>query len=333
MEQYPVTVLMGVYNAAAFLQDSVGSILRQSFPAFELLVINDGSSDKSAEVLAGFQDKRLTVLQNPANLGLIATLNRGLDSAKGKYIVRMDADDIALPQRLQRLVDYMEAHPEVGVCGSAIRHFGESETVWTPPLTDESVRVRLLWDNALAHPSVIMRRELLDRFALRYRAEYPHCEDYRLWTECVQHFPVCNVPEVLLRYRLHPAQVSKRRSNEQNASFRRILMAYIAQTLGLSTDEDAFLPHRQLSRCETLERLEDLQAVGRWADLLLQTNQRIGAFAAAEFCRQLGKRWARLCRRSKLSRGEARRAFFGTQAQRFCTLYEKASLFVPRRKQ
>lgn len=326
----PLTVLMGVYNAQDYLREAIDSILRQTFADFTFLIINDGSSDQSAEILSSYRDKRLTVVHNPGNMGLTATLNRGLQMIPAGYVARMDADDIALPNRLEKLYGYMHAHPEVGACGSAIRHFGARNLIWTPPLTHEEVRVRLLWDNALAHPSVILRREFLQQHDIWYRKEYAHCEDYRLWTECVRKFQVNNLPDVLLDYRVHPGQVSCVHRDEQTQSLCRVMLSYLASELGIPCDTSLEHPHVMLSRCYRLVEPQALQKVGDWADDLLRTNQNQQVFDPQIFNRQLGKRWFRFCLRSYAGRSAMRRIFFATAARKCCKWYEKLCLFTPR---
>ena len=127
MKQAQVTVLMPVYNAEQYLREAIGSILHQTFTDFEFIIINDGSTDRSEEIIKSYTDTRIRYYKNESNLKLIATLNKGFDLAGGKYIARMDADDISLPNRLQLQFELMEKNPEVGLCGTWFENFTEEE--------------------------------------------------------------------------------------------------------------------------------------------------------------------------------------------------------------
>ena len=129
MSSSSVTVLMPVYNGAAFLPESIDSILSQTYKDFEFLIINDGSTDDSEKIILSYDDPRIKYLKNDVNLGVIGTLNRGLEIIKTKYIIRMDADDLALPYRIQVQVDYMDKHPDIVLSGSRKIHFSEDNKI------------------------------------------------------------------------------------------------------------------------------------------------------------------------------------------------------------
>ena len=208
-----ITVLMPVYNTAPYLREAVDSILRQTFTDFILLAIDDGSTDGSLQILQSYSDPRLQIVRNPHNLGLVATLNRGLDMARSPFIARMDSDDISLPQRFALQVDFMRRQPEVGIVGSIyipIINQKMKTTCTILPQTPEDIRAACLFNYTMSHPSVMMRTTLLQQHNLRYRAEYPHAEDFDLWERAVRCFPMANLPEILLLYRRHDGQVSTR---------------------------------------------------------------------------------------------------------------------------
>ena len=202
-----VSVLMPVYNSEKYLMESITSILNQTFCDFEFIIINDGSTDNSGEILKKYEhaDARIRIIEQP-NKGIAEALNRGLQLARGKYIARMDSDDICLPNRFTRQVDFMERHPRVAACGTWIRYFGENEGEWQPPSDSETIRCTLLFESALPHPTVMMNRELLEQRGLQYCHRYEHAQDYALWVTISQHFELANIPEIHLHYRTHPGQ-------------------------------------------------------------------------------------------------------------------------------
>lgn len=324
----PVTVLMSAYNAQEHIREAVDSIFAQTFADFELIVINDGSTDHTANILNGIRDSRLRIVENPSNIGLVASLNKGLQLAAGRYIVRMDADDVAMSSRLEKLYLFMEANPEVGVCGSAIRYFGASDFVLSPPLLADQIKVALLWENVLAHPSVVMRRECLQQYDLHYSNDFPHCEDYRLWTECVRHFPLRNLPDVLLHYRIHPSQTGTVKKNEMDEGAKQIRLQYLQSTLG--DFEQGALALDLLGNAPVVAHEQVLEATAAWIRAIYAANREKRFFSEDVFHRQLALRWARLCRRSRLPRRIVWRIFSSAGIGKHQTLWEKARILLPR---
>lgn len=226
-----VSVLMPVYNAGPYLRESIDSILHQTYSHFELLIYNDGSSDDSAAIIraATAKDSRIRFFDSP-NYGLVTQLNNGLRQATGKYIARMDADDIAPLERLAHQVAYLEANPEVGLCGGAVRMFGAGiDTVVQLPEDDSVIRHTLCWQNAFFHPAVTMRRDVLLAHGLRYREEYMTAEDYQLWCEMSRVTQLHNLAEVMLHYRIHPHQVTRVQSARGQQTTARIRQEQMAQ--------------------------------------------------------------------------------------------------------
>lgn len=206
-----VTVLMPVYNAERYLAEAIESILHQTYQDFEFLIINDGSSDGSEEIILKYAaaDPRINYVKNEHNIKLIATLNKGIKLAKGKYIVRMDADDISVPERIEKQVSFMESHPSVGVCGSYFTVFGEEVKktyVVTRPLGNETIKASLLFTNSLGHPNVIIRKSVMVDNDIWYDPRFYRIEDWGLWTMLMNKCDFENIPESLLMYRRTPTQ-------------------------------------------------------------------------------------------------------------------------------
>lgn len=202
-----ISVVMPVYNTEKYIADSMRSILNQTFSDFELIVVNDGSTDASLEIIKSFKDQRITVLENKTNLGNYATRNIGHFAARGKYICVMDADDLALPNRLEKQYAFMEQYPEVGIAGSCIQYVGSNQIIIRDP-DAEITKIKLLANNYICHPSIIMRYELLQKYDLLYDESFWYAGDYDLMVRASAHFPVLNMGDVLLQYRWSPQQLS-----------------------------------------------------------------------------------------------------------------------------
>lgn len=228
---------MPVYNAEKYLKETIDSILRQTFTDFELLIINDGSSDGSEDIILSCYDKRIRYKKNPTNLKLIETLNKGIELSSGKYIIRMDADDVSLPQRLQKQVDFMEKHPDVGVCGSWFEIFGKEKKIIKYPEKDEDIRIMMLYQTPFCHPAVVIRKEILLQHNIRFSPDFIHAEDYEMWVRLMGLTRFANIQEVLLLYRLHESSVSFSNKAVQKANTLKTIRL-LFQKIGMSVEPD-----------------------------------------------------------------------------------------------
>lgn len=205
-----VSVVMPAYNAEKYIREAVDSILNQTFTDFEFIIINDGSTDRTKEIILEYDDPRIVLLENEKNRGIVATLNKGLDAAKGEYIARMDADDIAVPERLTIQVEYMDKHPEIGVLGTGLKKFGDGikdgKRIFSQ--NPDKLKAELLFATNIAHPTVVMRKAVLDAFHICYELEYAGAEDFLMWWKLSQKTQIATLPDILLNYRIHKSQIT-----------------------------------------------------------------------------------------------------------------------------
>lgn len=204
-----VSVLMPVYNGEKYLKEAIDSILSQTYSNFEFLIIDDGSTDKSKEIIKSYKDKRIRLIENETNLGLPKTLNKGLKLAKGKYIVRMDCDDISLPERIEIQVKYMDGNLDVGISGTRYIEL-ENGKVINLPTEFESIKIRLLFHCPINHPSVIIRKSIIIENTLFYdENKIGELEDYDLWLRSSKFTEITNLAVPLVKYRTHENQLTK----------------------------------------------------------------------------------------------------------------------------
>jgi len=213
-----VSVVMSVYNGQAFLSEAVESVLKQTFRDFEFVIIDDGSTDTTAKILSTYvsRDERIRVFRHE-NKGRAASLNVGIGAARGKYIARMDADDVALPHRLKEQIDFMEQHPEVGLLGGAVELInaqGQVFKTFCPPLQDSEIRSVMIRYNPIHHPTVIMRKEVV-LAAGGYRKALLDADDYDLFLRIGERSRFANLGKPVLQYRVHSSQVSVRNLRHQ----------------------------------------------------------------------------------------------------------------------
>lgn len=230
MSQKPlVSVLIPCYNCEEYVEEAVMSIIKQTYSNLEILVIDDGSTDNTKTILQRLaqKDSRIRYIKNEENLKLIKTLNKGLDLCNGKYIARMDADDISLLTRIEKQVNFLEKHPEIGIVGTYTKNFGVNNKTWEMDTEDKYIRTHLFYNTCFAHPSVMIRTSVLRDNHLYYDANYLHAEDYKLWCDIAQYTKLANIPEILLYYRINQNQISNKYSKEQKETAQRIREEYI----------------------------------------------------------------------------------------------------------
>ena len=210
-----ISVILPVYNGEKYLANSINSILAQTFGDFELILIDDGSTDSSPKILKEYErrDSRVRLILRE-NRGLVTSLNEAIDIARGKWVARMDADDIALPHRLERQLEWLTI-TGADISGSWVQRFGSSDKRRIKLYqTDEAIKMEILFSSPFAHPSVMMRTNLVKH--LRYDITFEKAEDYDLWERAaVAGWKMTNVQEVLLLYRVHPTQISSKTATSQ----------------------------------------------------------------------------------------------------------------------
>ena len=214
-----ITVLMPVYNCALYIEESVESILNQTYTNFEFLIIDDASTDNTVSIIKTYTDSRIQLIEKPFNTGLTNSLNLGLQLARGKYIARMDGDDISLQERFEKQLVFLEANTEIALCGSCYKVIG-SNIVKRLPEHYEDIKLGFLRGNCMVHPSVMMRKQILDEFSIVYDVSKEPAEDYDLWVRLLSFGKLYNLQEPLLNYRVHNAQVSRKREAQQIQSAR-----------------------------------------------------------------------------------------------------------------
>jgi glycosyltransferase involved in cell wall biosynthesis len=227
-DKYPkVSVLIPVFNGQEFVGECIDSILSQTYENFELLVVNDGSTDLTEAIVLSRNDKRIRYLKNRRNLGIVKTLNKGLYLSEGKFVARMDADDISLPDRLEKQISYLVDNPDVDILGAGII-LNEHESMdnhreVSSVIKNEHHRVSLLRSNPLAHPTVVFNRESLLNNKLYYDRESQLAEDYKLWADSsINNLNIESLTDKLLLYRVHEKQLSRQKSISQTLVARSI---------------------------------------------------------------------------------------------------------------
>lgn len=296
-------MLMPMRNAGAFVAGAVASILKQSERDFRFLIIDDGSYDDSLNIVGQIADERIEVICDGNHRGLAARLNWGLDHADTEFVARMDADDLAAPQRLSRQLAFMEANPMVGICGSwyITLESGSPPASMTLPLDHDRLRAISLFTSPFAHPTVMFNLRHLDAARLRYSEAATHAEDYELWERARNEIKFANIPEYLLFYRRHSNQVSAvydRRQREMTD----LVRTRAVRRLGIDPSLSEIALHCDQASGRDVEEVYGLDTARAWFLKLEVAARRQGeeaiaaecAVRARQFKRPIGRRLAPL---------------------------------------
>lgn len=290
-----ISVLMPVYNGEKFLKDAIESILNQTFKDFELIIINDGSSDNPKNVLSAFNDTRIKYFENEINRGIVVTLNKGIELSVGKYIVRHDQDDISLPDRFEKQFAFMENNPDIAVCGTYLSMFGSSQNViWKFPVTNDDIVCNLLFSVVINHPTVIMRREFLNQNNFKYDEEHNGAEDYDLWVRIAKHHKLANLPEALLLYRIHSNQMATTFSKKQ-VQLSKLIRKRMLNELMSNISENEFEVHNDIAYTNAKSDTEWVKSALKWLAKLKSANDLKGIYPEPAFRKMLADRALFVC--------------------------------------
>ena len=210
-----LTVLMPTYNVASWVEEAIHSVLNQTYKDFELLVVDDGSTDDTLDHVRSIQDSRIRIAAFPDNVGLAENLNRGLDLINTELVARMDGDDIAEPDWLETGIKILDTHPEIGICSFGFQFFGTKTSLVRFPKLNEDSKAQMLFGCTVIVP--VFRKAVFTDNHLRYSTEAFPAEDYSLWSYAYRVAQVYNVQRTLFHYRTHPTQIPTARREAQIA--------------------------------------------------------------------------------------------------------------------
>lgn len=268
-----VSVVMPVYNREKYVRDAVKSILKQTLTDFEFIIIDDGSTDSTPEILKSYKDRRIKLILNTTNKGNYAARNEGMQIARGKYICVMDSDDIALSNRIQTQFDFMESNKQFGLCGSYVRIIGSDEII-TAPEDYHEIKVWSMSNIMFRHPTIFIRSEFLKKYNLKYNDSYLYAGDYDFLVRAAHLFPVTNIQEVLLEYRRHPDQISSAHKKGQFEIVNKVILSQLKLFKQGPTNKEKQL-HLALMNRFQIQNKGEFEQLQNWANYLLERNNQI----------------------------------------------------------
>jgi glycosyltransferase involved in cell wall biosynthesis len=246
-----ISVIMPVYNGEKYLKEAIESILNQTFKDFELILINDGSTDSSEKIIKSFTDERIVYIDNGKNLGLAASFNAGIDAARGQYIARMDADDISLPTRFEKQFSYLERKPHIGIVGSGIviiDENGRKMAVHKRPKSHLEIKFSSLFSSPMYHPTVMGRAEIFRSH--HYNDTFSNSEDYELWSRLLfgTSTRFANFREPLIKYRVYPQSFTQALNLDKRALSAHNTSKNVGHYIHLTHNEKNFIIHLRQER-------------------------------------------------------------------------------------
>ena len=299
-----ISVIMPVYNGERYLRYAIDSILTQTFKDFELIIINDGSTDSSEQIILSYDDERIVYLKNEANLKLIATLNRGIEAARGEYIARIDADDRCLPTRFEKQINFLNANKDIALCGSWAylidsdgRRIGRIKNACSPRL----LNCLLFFTCPLMHPSVMGRTSVFKQN--KYDPDKLHIEDFELWNRLSRKgYNLANINEYLIEYRWHESNVSVKNSDVQYRAKCNLIKSQISELIGreptpkeIALHEFSFRLYDKGHRCDAIHSVSELADEKNWLMELSAANDNAMRFGKSHFRAVLLSRWIVCC--------------------------------------
>jgi glycosyltransferase involved in cell wall biosynthesis len=301
-----VTVFVPVYNRERYIAQTIESILTQTFTDFELLLLDDGSTDNSVKIMQSYKDPRIRIVCNDENLGIARTRNKGIQLAQGEYLAILDSDDYAYPTRLAEQVAFLARHGDYAAVGSWVSIQQESRSprkIGVLPVTPDDVRSRLLFHCSLANASVMARTAIVRAYA--YREHYIVCSDFDLWARVARSYKLGNLPRFLVCRRMHAGRVTYEKAQLVKAAKRQIFNAQLTD-LDVTFSEADLERHFLLLRMKGVGFVPDLTYL-EWADAWLRklqdANLRTAYYSHRAFAQVLGEIWIAVCWQAAASMG------------------------------
>ena len=291
---------MSVYNGETYLKESIESILNQTYKNFEFIIVDDHSSDNSLSTILSFDDSRIVVIRNTKNIGLAASLNKALKIAKGEYIARMDDDDISLPERIEKQIQFMDSHSSCGVLGTYAELFGSKTGFRKHASKSDELKIRTLFSCQFPHPTVLIRKKVLKDNKLEYNEQFSTAQDYELWSRMIKITEFNTLPEILLKYRTHEKQISVENRKKQLENTKKIHQKLLLE-IGLKNSEESLTIHDFLTTFPHRMSLIQIKKTENHLSSIILANEKSNFINHHSLSIFLSEYFYNICKKSKIN--------------------------------
>jgi len=300
MSEKLLSVIITVFNAEKYLFQSIESILTQTYHNFELIIINDCSTDGSKTIIETFNDERIKYYENNQNKGIVYSRNRGLDLAKGDYIGMLDADDIAFKDKFEKQINYLSNNPEYGMIGSWVKLIDEDgvslNKEWKLKSGFECIPSIMLFKNYFLQSAVLYTKECIKKY--RFKEGFDILEDYVIWLEILKNYKGYSLQESLVYYRIHQQGVTKKYSSEKDEKERRVFSLQL-KGLGLIPTKKQLLLHQAIKNDEKITSYDTFKELEKWLKEIISTNLSTNAYNRKCLSRVVFNRWLKVCYKAR----------------------------------
>ena len=291
-----LSVIMPVYNAGDFVAQAIQSILGQSYEDFELIIINDGSSDNSKAVIKSYDDNRIKYFENEKNSGIVFSRNKGLKLAKGEYIGMFDADDIAYPEKFEEQINFLEQNKDFGMVGSWAKFINEEGKrlpgSWKLKASPDMIPAIMLFKNYFLQSAVLYRKECISKFS--FRVGFDILEDYLIWLEIIGEYKAWNLQKYLVDYRVHGGGVTKKHSKEKLEKEKKVFRIQLME-LGIDASDHELDLHMLIRNDKPVTDIETLISIEKWLMKIIYRNEDLEVYEYKMLIRVIFNRWAKVC--------------------------------------
>lgn len=277
-----ISVIMPAYNVEKYIGDAIESILQQTFDDFEFIIIDDASTDQTYDIICKYHDKRIIRIRNQNRLGVAACINRGLSVCSSEFVARMDSDDISKPERFKNQIEFMSDNSNLGISGSHMEIIDSNGKIIKEQhkkTGDEAIKINLfLGHTSLAHPSIIIRKKVIDQYHLRYDTAFQYAEDYDFYCRCSRFIMFDNYPESLIQYRIHAESVSWKHKQQQIIDAQTALYLHLRR-LRLPFSLENFKIHKLFAFPNEDTEYPLAHKINDWIDYLYEWNDKNHIFS------------------------------------------------------
>jgi len=299
MQKPKVSIVMPVYNREKYVAFAIESILNQSFRNFEFIIVNDGSSDKTSEILSSYIDTRIKIINNDQNKGIVFSRNIGIKNAIGEYISMFDSDDIALPNKLELQIKFLEKKSDFAMVGSWVKMIDENDkllkTKWKLTASYKKIPAILLFRNYFVQSTVLLRQNCIPK-AL-YTKDFDIVEDYKMWFDISIKYKVANLQNYLVLYRIHSGNISD--NNEKHINNEKKLFNYIFKYLDIDISDSELESHYLIKNNKKISNTNQFIEIEKWLIKILSKNKVLKIYNQRVLEKVVFNRWIKVFFKSK----------------------------------